>query len=158
MTLLHCPDVFKYPTGITGQQELETKIASEIPAFLWYLLNEHVIASELQHSRYGIREYANPVILEAINGLAPETELLRLIDDVLFKDGADNTPRLLSSNDLQAMLIGDPSINYQAKKIFSFTNSCGIYLGRLAKSHPDRISKHGNSHKQSMKWKLLPVK
>lgn len=156
MMLLHCPEVFVYPEGVTSQKELEARIAAEVPAFLYYLLEEHVIADDLRHTRYGIKEYANPTILEAINGLAPETELLKMIDDVMFKEDEGNGARILSATELQGALIGEPSVNHQAKKIFSYPTACGVYLSRLAKSAPTRVVRYPTSNNRSQRWKLNP--
>ncbi len=157
MMIVHCPNVFEYPDELAGdQKQLEAKLEADMPAFLWYLLNEHEIAEALTDERYGIKAYANPVIADSINGLAPETELLHMIDDVLFPEGDSHSARVLTAADIQATLLGTEATKYRATKVFTYISACGIYLGRLSKSNPKRVVRQSQGSNRSTKWKLFP--
>ena len=45
-------------------------------------------------------------------------------------------------------------MGFEAKRLFSWTNACGTYLGRLATKRPDRIERKSNS--QRREWLIKP--
>jgi hypothetical protein len=66
------------------------RLVDELPAFLNFLL-EWEIPSKLTSERFGIRHFHQPEILQAIDKLAPEYRLLRLIEEELFQSDAADT-------------------------------------------------------------------
>jgi hypothetical protein len=111
-------------------------LVGELPAFA-HFLKEWEIPQELQDDRYGLVHFHHPEILEAIDALAPESKLLSLIKHYLDNLG-DTTWGPHPAEKLERELNGSDS-QYEAKKLFSFNNACGVYLGRLAKKYPDRF-------------------
>jgi hypothetical protein len=114
-------------------------LVAELPAFAHFLLHWE-IPVELRSERFGITHYHHPDILRAIDDLAPEKRLLTLIDIEVFK--ADK-PRQWqgSAEELEKLLTDrDASTSYAARQLFSFNTACGVYLGRLAKKAPGRVS------------------
>jgi hypothetical protein len=61
-------------------EAIEAAIASELPAYVHYLLNEHKIRGDLRDDRFGIKAYHHPVVLEALSATTPQTQLLQEID------------------------------------------------------------------------------
>jgi hypothetical protein len=114
-------------------------LIAELPAFVDFLLHWE-IPVELQSERFGITHYHHPDILRAIDDLAPEKRLLTLIDTEVFKAGE---PRQWQgkSEQLETLLTDkEASTSYAARQLFTFNTAAGVYLGRLARKHPDRVT------------------
>lgn len=58
------------------------KIVGELPAHLHWLENEFEIPVEWRSSRFGVKEFQNPQLLESLDELSPATILLELIDQL----------------------------------------------------------------------------
>jgi hypothetical protein len=128
------PKGMPMPTGTNAQRKAFWRtLVGELPAFI-HFLNEWEIPQELQGDRFGITHFHHPEILEAIDALAPESKLLSLIKHYLDSLG-DSEWGPATAEKLERDLNGSDS-QYEAKKLFSFNNACGVYLGRLAKKHP----------------------
>jgi hypothetical protein len=135
------------PTATLDQRKMfwET-LERELPAFLHFLV-EWEIPQELLSERFGIAHFHHPEILQAIDALAPEFRLLSLIDDRLFLGGDDVWEG--TAEELERFLTGDDSTcKFEARRLFTFNTACGVYLARLSKKHPYRVSRkfrHGQS-------------
>ena len=81
------------------------RLIDELPAFLDFLL-QWEIPRELISERFGITHFHHPDILQAINNLAPEYRLLRLIEDELFLPGETDAWEG-SAEQLERRLCGD---------------------------------------------------
>ena len=125
-------------TTLLQKEEFWNRLIAELPAFCAFLDNWEIPES-LQSERFGITHYHHPAILGAIDDLAPETRLLELIETSLLRDDGDWEG---SAADLEKELkrIGALS-EREADKVFPFNTACGVYLARLAKKHPNCISK-----------------
>ena len=123
---------------------------AELPAFVDFLLNWR-IPVELQSERYGISHYHHPVILRAIDEMAPETRLLDLIDAHLFcgggylwEGGASELRKLLSDHD-----------RYATEQLLHWPPACATYLARLAKKMPDRVVALSSKYSHHAgKWRI----
>ncbi len=97
------------------------------------------IPSDLVSDRFGITHFHHPEILQAINTLAPEYRLLRLIDEELFLT-EETDPWEGSAEQLERRLCAEPSTcRNEARKLFTFNTACGVYLARLHKRYPNRF-------------------
>jgi hypothetical protein len=125
------------PTGSPGQRSaFWLGLMAELPAFLHWLLNEFVIPVEMQSERFCITHYHHPELLEHLDALAPETNLLRLIDSHIIE--GDQWSGTAAS--LQAELTSNASpCLYEARLLLNWGNACAVYLGRLEKKHPLRV-------------------
>jgi hypothetical protein len=128
-------------------------LIAELPAFVDYLLKWEIPA-ELRSERFGITHYHHPELLRAIDDLAPEKRLLTLIDAELFKDGRTGQWQG-TAEELEKLLTDrEASTSYGARQLLTFNTACGVYLGRLAKKHPYRVSErrvHGRRE-----WTITP--
>ena len=125
------------------------RLIDELPAFLDFLL-QWEIPRELISERFGIRHFHHPEILQAIDNLAPEYRLLRLIDDELFLPGETDAWEG-SAEQLERRLCGEQSTcRNEARKLFTFNTACGVYLARLHKKYPDRFEAKSYSRGQPM--------
>jgi hypothetical protein len=129
-------------------EAIEAAIASELPAYVHYLLYEHEIREELRDDRFGIKAYHHPAVLEALSATAPETQLLQEIDrDEPFNKKKDRVWVWEgSSSDLQEILesVAEDrgySARMRMASLLKYGNTCGTYLTRLAKKVPERVIK-----------------
>jgi hypothetical protein len=118
------------------------RITSELPAFVDFLLRWE-IPEKIRGERYGIREYHNPEIVEAIEELSPEERLKELIDsspDFFDPDQPLGIVKELhpapiawegTATQLEMLLRRDDKIRIEADKLFSTPKSCSMYLGKL---------------------------
>jgi hypothetical protein len=126
------------PTGTPDQRRaFWAGLMAELPAFLHWLINEFVIPVALRSERFGITHYHHPELLEHLEELAPETRLLRLIDNhVIQGDVWSGT-----ASSLQAELTAcDSPCTHEARSLLHWSSACGSYLGRLAARYPLRVS------------------
>lgn len=127
------------------------KLVSELPAFLHFLA-EWKIPEELRSARFGVKHYHHPQLLSAINELAPEEQLLTLMEAYLpyGKDGVWEG----EAGDL-GVLLTDTLSGYDAtaaKRLLSWPNAAGKYLGRLAHRYPTRIQSCRTATKRG--WRI----
>jgi hypothetical protein len=145
MLLLAQKFTMPMPTQSLEQRKaLQARIAEELPAYIEYLCNWE-IPEELRDGRFGVRHFHHPELLAALDSLSPEMRLLSLINEHVFSDKtlcADETffpPWTGTASRLEAFLVDKCA--YEARRLFSYNTACGVYLGRLHKKLPGRISR-----------------
>lgn len=125
------------------------QLSAEIPAFLYWLINEYEIPKlYTDPRRYNVATYHHPVLRQDLDGISPESDLLDLIDAAYAEVFLTHFRIELKAEDLENRLHHFNS--RRTEKILSFRNSCGTYLGRLAKKSPDRVSAHRTS--EDRRW------
>jgi hypothetical protein len=145
------------PTAtLDDRMKFRAALSAELPAYVYHLLSEWKIDPALVSQRYGITHYQHPEILFRLNELAPETYLLLLIDQQIFKqipqpDSWEGTSLKLE----QELTYPASSVRRQAENLFSWQGACGTYLGRLRKLYPNRISSR-KVHPGQWIWTILP--
>ena len=139
------------------------KLTGELPAFLFWLTEEFQIPAELSCTRFGIKGYLNPEIVQALSEQAPEVQLLRLIDACFFTPpviigGGQVTSantgeiRMTAEEIASAMTGACSNVQHEARRLLSWNGACGTYLGRLKILHPERVRRERSS--QSRVWVL----
>ena len=121
-----------------GEDLLWRALMNELPAFVFYLLNEFEIPAEWIDSRFGVVAYHNPDLLEMIDSTSDEYKLLELIDgaDDLFPlDSMD--PWEGRAAELEEKLIARYGVT--ARRLFSYNSACGQLLA-LLKSKTSRVT------------------
>ncbi len=106
----------------------------ELPAFIYWLLNVFQIPEELRSERFGIVHFHHPNLLTAIDILSPEAQLLDLIDSYL----SHLLPQEFTARELEKLL-RECVDRYLVDRLFTFNNTCGKFLGKLANSRLDRV-------------------
>jgi len=122
------------PTESIEQREaFWNAMLSELPGFVHHLLN-WTIPEDMVSQRFGVKEFHNEYVLEAINQLSPEAKMLALIDasDIQL-------PYVGSAANLEHLLKRDEHADSEANKLFHYHTACGQYLGRCAHKFPDRV-------------------
>lgn len=133
-------------------------LMAELPAFSHFLL-EWQIPAALRHGRYGFKTWHNPHIRASLDAMAPEMRLLSLIDEVIFSAEEVGIGRIIPSDvwegsaEMVEKRLFESVFDYEAKRLLSWTNATGTYLGRLAARYPDRVGQL-NSWERPRKWKI----
>ncbi len=121
-----------------GRAAFWQALTAELPAFFHHLLQWEIPAS-MRCPRFGVKTFHHPVLLNAIDALSPELRLLSLIDAFLFKDLSPAPGHYeVTAEELERKLITS-DMGYEARRLLSWTNACGTYLGRLAAKRPSRV-------------------
>jgi hypothetical protein len=127
------------PATEEGQPAFLAGIRKALPAYAAFL-NDFQIPEDLKSGRFGVTHFHNEDILDALDELAPETEMLSLIDQGLFSI-LDPQDWEGTAAKLYGQLISDDSqVRYEARRIIPNAITCGRYLSRLAKK---RVSSLG---------------
>jgi len=130
-----------------GRTAFWDALIGELPAFVSSLMNWE-IPEGLQCQRFGVTTYHHPDILAAIDGISPEIRLLSLIDLILFAEaGGTPAPIIMTAESIESQL-STSSMGYETRKVLSWSNACGVYLGRLASKRPDRVQRHPNAKRR----------
>lgn len=117
-----------------SRAEFRAKLTEELPAFLWEL-RQFSIPKKFRCPRYGFKAWQHPELVSALTSLAPEIQLLNLIDagDLLTAG-----PWIGSARDLKRQLEAGPD-REEARKLLAWHTASGVYLARLAALRPDRV-------------------
>lgn len=137
------------PTGTPEQRrDFWTALMAEMPAFIHYLTTFEIPESK-RSERFGIQHYHHPEIVRMLNEVAPEYRLLSLIDSQFFaasqlQGGLVTSPALefidRTAEEIESSLTSHESkLAFEARRLLSWNSACGTYLGRLAKTMPDRV-------------------
>jgi Family of unknown function (DUF5906) len=142
------------PTATLAQRRaFWQRLAAELPAFLDSLLR-WPIPSDLISERFGITHFHHPDILQAINNLAPEYRLLRLIEDELFQFDDDDAWEGSAEQLERRLCANESTCRNEARKLFTFNTACGVYLARLHKRYPTRFKP--NHTREGNLWTIEP--
>lgn len=143
------------PTTTPDEQEaFGEALRRQLPAFV-HFLQTWAIPKEMVSDRFGVIHYHHPDLAEALVELTSESGLLRIIDENLFKPGDRKTSwRGKASKLVGALRENAPAhVVKQLDDLLKGPNSCGIFLGRLAKKHPHRIVSH-RGRARSQEWEI----
>lgn len=135
----HTNEVVQGINNAQKRDELWAALNGELPAFL-HFLESWKIPEELRADRMGIKTYHDPELMAKISELQPEQRLMSLIDDCVFghhrkfswEGPAISLERMLTE--------ATYSLHHEAAQLLRGLNSCGKYLGRLARQPGSRIS------------------
>ena len=140
-----------------GQAKLHSDIGrnqsqffKELPGLLRFLDNFE-IPKNLISNRMGVVSHHNPEVLAELSSLAPELQLLELIDEVIF-DGEASAVRYGSEKLKQELL--KSNFRFAAEKLLYYSSACGVLLQRLAVKFPNRVS--FNKSDGRTLWTLYP--
>jgi hypothetical protein len=74
------PNCLPKGSSIDAQRVFASAIRKGLPAFIYYLENEHEIKAEIQDGRFGIAAYHHPRFLTDIIDLSPAGQLWELME------------------------------------------------------------------------------
>jgi len=122
-------------SGVVNRHDLWNTIKDELPGLIYHI-EQFTISKENRDTRFGLKAFQHPDLLNSLNDMNPENKLLELIDD--FLDATDQNWQG-TSTELERRLT-DCYSSPAGRTILSFPNAATTYLKRLKKLHPDRIS------------------
>ena len=141
------------PTQTLAERErFKATIASELPAFVHFLLHQYEIPEELKSDRFGVAHYHHPELVEALDDLSPQLRLLALLDGVLFNTSAAGAWEGTADR-LERELRDSPS-GHEVGRLLTFNTACGVYLSRLRRRFPERVEQSRAS--QGRRWIIKP--
>ena len=153
---------FAFPEAIQSgddKAKFAAMIRSEIPAFLFWLLNIYQIPAEYADpTRYNIATYQHPELKENLESLSPEAELLELIDSIDLaaqvpaEQVTDGGVVWITSQRLEELIRN--ANDRRANQVFTYRQSCAKYLHRLSVKNPARVSKSRTN--LSNGWNIHP--
>lgn len=141
-----------------------------LPAFAHYLVHEFKIPEEMVDSRYGVKAYKDPDLLNELSNADTDHELLRCLREYYVDGGntvtagkvtvtssADNPGKFVwiwegYSRDFQVLVTQLPP-DQGWKLEFRNRHSAGILVKNLAEQYPD-VMQRGTIVKGSRRWKL----
>jgi len=133
-------------SGELDRKKIWACVMREISAFrLWLLKTYKVnqILPEHRDDRFVIKAWHHPELITALSSISHEMRLLELIDDLYFSADGEEAALTVAvekkSGDVQKELLEKNS--FEAGKILRYPGACGSHLGKLARSHPERVSK-----------------
>jgi len=124
-------------SGVVNRHGLWNTIKDELPGLIDHI-EQFKISGENLDTRFGLKGFQHPELMDALEELNPESKLLELIDQHLL---SDNKPWEGTSINLEAELLDSYSdCRRQAEKILKHPMAAKKYLMHLKKKHPNRIS------------------
>ena len=141
------------PTATAEQREIFWRaLASEFPAYIYWLLNNFAIPEELACERFGIVHFHHPEITAEVERFEAYMRLLAMIDSEIFENGS---PQFWegSAEELQSELTRDVSnCAREARHILNWNGATARYLGQLARAHPERVQRRHSGFLASMAY------
>ena len=128
-------------------------VKAELPAFIQWLIGDYVIPADMTCSRYSIQTWHHPRLVEDLLEIAPENQLLSMIDRVLWQ--VENEPWQGTSEQLKQELMDDSTTRREAEKLLDWHGAVGTYLGRIVSSQHSKRVKRARS-KKSRTWIIQP--
>ena len=137
------------------------RLVKELPHFV-HFLQHWEIPADLQSSRFGITHFHHPDIAALLFKASPENRLMEMIDQSLFsgcrlapggasiQEPIEKTARELQES-LERGCAGD-----DARHLLRYGNSCGTYLGKLARSPQARHRISSRTVQGDTVWTILP--
>lgn len=143
----------EWPNRASDSEGFMEEIKNQLPAFIHYLLNEHVIRPEIADYRYGAKSWHDPELLSAINALSPEAELECMIE-TQFKEHMLQKKKIEhTAAEIQLQLEQHPDLKRRAEKLLYYNTACAVYLERLHQKYPERYIKPSPTKSQKI-WAI----
>ena len=136
-----------------GRDAFWRVLMGELPGFLAHV-ETFVIPPEHVSQRFGVSHYHHPELLAKLDDLAPETKLLSIIDGHVHQD---RQPWTGKAADLERLITSNHApYRDEARRLLSWPNACGTYLGRLRRRYPSRISYRQVGEERERIWTIYP--
>lgn len=131
--------------GIVDRAALWAKVVEEIPLIrAWLLRAFKKVPKAIANGRFGVAAYHHPELRAELVSFTPEARLLALIDEAIFEAARENGDVAVAIegrvNSLEQQF-KKTKLEWRFSEILKAGWKLGSYLGKLAKNHPDRVSK-----------------
>lgn len=132
----------------SGEEMLMRQLRSELPAFVHHL-GGLTIPAEMKDTRFGVRAYHNPDLLDLMDAATDEMKLLEMIDAKVFTDPQTGAWEGYA-RELEDELAGVSGL----RQLLTSVNTCGLLLGALARKK-ERVEMLPKLH-GSQRWRVHP--
>ena len=138
------------------RQKVWREFMAELPAFAWFILNEFEIPKANRCPRYGVKAFQNEKLAEELTAMSPEHRLMNLLDEVFFtkENRREWTADVDGTTEQIERWMRQSHFGSAVDKLLYFSSACGVYLQRLEKKCPERVSATRKNGKAS--WKIKP--
>ena len=148
--------VFDGVTTAAGRDDLNARIAAEIPHFLHWLLHEYVSPQTVPRGRFGVEGWQHPDPIDKMYDLSTESEYHGIICTTLFPSPASACPWEGTQAELKAALYADAGARAQLSDVIGRgVNSCRALLNNLAEKFPRHYLKPPRA-KRGVIWRIFP--
>jgi hypothetical protein len=116
------------------------QLTSELPAFLWWLLNEFTLTEELKE-RFGVKHWCHPEIEQELRNVSPEQRLLELIERWFRMVKPLNVDEFNgSTTQLREALLNDAGLSHKEQDSVPDAAYMGKMLRKLEDHFPNKYS------------------
>ncbi|MDC0065589.1 hypothetical protein OAK15_03935 [Verrucomicrobia bacterium] len=123
-------------------------VRAEIPSFLHFIEN-YEIPEDLRESRFGVKAYQHPELVEILKEMTHENRLMALMEIIVIPENGTWKGTL---EELETALFEDSTFKRQIEKLLYYPTALLTYIRRLQKSMPERV-KHHRSNAKNL-WEL----
>ena len=123
-------------------------IRAEIPSFAKFI-EEYVVPEELQESRFGIKAFQHPDLVEILKEMTHENRLMALMEIIVIPENGTWKGTL---EELETALLEDSTFKRQIEKLLYYPTALLTYIRRLQKSMPERVRSFQSHGKRG--WEL----
>jgi hypothetical protein len=134
---------YRLPSGELDRAKLQAAFLAEIPAVrAWLLKNfrRESIPKNLRDDRFQIKAWQHPELMAELSAMSKEIRLLDIIGQAFDDEWKAGEIVDGKAGELETKL-NRSNVGDQFKKLISWPNEFASLLGKLHKSHPDRVSK-----------------
>ena len=119
-------------------------VRAEIPSFAKFI-EEYVVPENLQESRFGIKAFQHPDLVEILKEMTHENRLMALMEIIVIPENGTWKGTL---EELETALLEDSTFKRQIEKLLYYPTALLTYIRRLQKSMPERVRriKHGGKN------------
>ena len=111
-------------------------IRAEIPSFAKFI-EEYEIPENLQESRFGIKAFQHPDLVEILKEMTHENRLMALMEIIVIPENGTWKGTL---EELETALLEDSTFKRQIEKLLYYPTALLTYIRRLQKSMPERVT------------------
>ena len=111
-------------------------VRAEIPSFLHFIEN-YEIPEDLRESRFGVKAYQHPELVEILKEMTHENRLMALMEIIVIPENGAWKGTL---EELETALFEDSTFKRQIEKLLYYPTALLTYIRRLQKSMPERVT------------------
>ena len=110
-------------------------MCAELPGFVHFLDN-YEIQEKYKDSRFGLKAFQHPDLVEVLKEMSHEIRLLELIDIIVVPNHSSWKG---TKEELETALLEDRTYKRQVERLLYYPNALQTYLRRLAKARPNQV-------------------
>ena len=131
------------------QKNFWNALCAELPGFVHFLDN-YEIQEKYKDSRFGLKAFQHPDLVEVLKEMSHEIRLLELIDIIVVPD---HSIWKGTKEELETALLEDRTYKRQVERLLYYPNALQTYLRRLAKARPNQV-RNVKGHGGKRSWEI----